>query len=181
MDLITKAKKFAKEKHGNDTRKFSNKFYYTHPFSVADRLKKFKKVKNNENILAAAYLHDTLEDTETTSKELRREFNEKIANLVIELTSDKENYKNNEDRTDHLAKAKYLTDRINNMSRDARLIKLADREHNVSDIPNASESFIKRYMEETHYILEHLQFKPNKEEKALIDSIRNKIQPYLSK
>ncbi len=180
MDLIEKAKTFAKLKHGKDQRKYTNELYYTHPFAVVDRLKTFNKYKNNKTILAAAYLHDTLEDTDTTYDELKYNFNKEIADLVQELTSDKKQYKNNKNETDYKAKAQYLTKKINNISKEARIIKLADREHNVSTMSGAPHSFIERYTKETQYILENLKFKPDTEEKELINSIWKKIRPYLA-
>jgi len=180
MDIINKAKKFAKLKHGNDKRKFTNELYYTHPFAVVERLKTFNKYKNNETMLAAAYLHDTLEDTKTTYHELKHIFNKEIANLVLELTSNKEEYTNKQNKTNHSIKAQYLTKKINNMSKNARIIKLADREHNVSSISGAPSSFVKGYTKETKYILENLKFEPDPEENQIINSIWKKIRPYLT-
>lgn len=183
MDIILRAKEFAKKKHGDIKRKYTPEPYYSHPFAVAARLKAFDKYKNNDAVLAAAYLHDILEDTLTTYEELLEKFNTKIADLVQELTSNKEYYNDtNEDMepSKPSAKAQYLTDKINNMSKDARIIKLADREHNVSQIADAPNTFIKRYTKETQYILEHLHFEPNKEEQDLINSIWEKIRPFLT-
>lgn len=177
MNLIEKAKKFAKKEHGKNRRKYgSREYYYTHPYAVAERLKKFKEYRNDENILAAAYLHDILEETDIKYEDLKAQFNITIANLVKELTSDVSKYVGNGD----LAKGKYLANKINNMSNNARLIKLADREHNVSNLPACPDSFTERYSRETQYILNHLNFKPNNIEKELIDSIWNYIKPYLN-
>jgi (p)ppGpp synthase/HD superfamily hydrolase len=180
MDIIEKAKAFAKLKHGKDKRKFTGELYYTHPFAVVERLKAFDKYETNEIILAAAYLHDTLEDTNTSFRELKNTFNEEIANLVLELTSNKEEYKDDENKTDHTAKAHYLTKKINNMSKSARIIKFVDREHNISSMSGAPPSFTEKYSKETQYILEHLKFNPDTEEEEIINSIREKIRPYLT-
>lgn len=134
MNYIKKAKMLAKEKHGEEKRKYGEeKYYYTHPYKVAKGLKKFECYKNNENVIAAAYLHDILEETDIKYEELKSLFNIRIANLVLELTSDSSKYSNKDDKSKYLAKAKYLTNKINNMSEDARVIKLADRKHNVSE------------------------------------------------
>lgn len=181
MNLIKKAKKLAKEKHGGDKRKYDEKKdYYSHPQGVAKRLQQFKSYKHNQEVIAAAYLHDILEETNMKYKELKSLFNEQIADLVKELTSDSSKYSNTGDESKYLAKAKYLTDKINNMSEDARVIKLADRTDNVSDLSAAPQSFSDRYAKETGYILTHIQFIPNEVEKQLIESIWKYIRPFLN-
>jgi (p)ppGpp synthase/HD superfamily hydrolase len=180
MDLKEKARKVAKEQHGNKRRKYGEKeLYYNHPFGVAERLEEFDEYRINENIIAAAYLHDTIEDTPMDYEALKAQFNEKIAELVRELTSDSSKYNSNKEDSKYLAKAKYLTDKINKMSKEARIIKLADRENNVSSLSECSVSFAHRYAKETEYILTHLDFEPNKSEKKLIALIREHITQYL--
>jgi len=180
MNLINKARKVAKKQHGDKRRKCGDKkLYYTHPFAVADRLQDFKRYRNNDNVIAAAYLHDTLEDTPMDYQGLKDQFNEKIADLVRELTSDSAHYNFKEGDSGYLAKAKYLTNKINKMSEEARVIKLADREDNVSSLSKCSPSFANRYAKETQYILTHLTFEPNKTEKQLITLIWEHITQYL--
>ncbi|MHA1601968.1 MAG: hypothetical protein ACTSUI_03060, partial [Promethearchaeota archaeon] len=91
---------------------------------------------------------------------------------VKELTSNKKDEQ-------LIGKAQYLTNKINNMSDFARLIKFADREHNVSDLSKEFDSFSSRYAKETLYILNHLNFVPNQDELILIESIRKKIDPFI--
>ena len=81
---------FASEKHSGQIRKCSCLPYITHPLSVGVIVSSFKTSKNLDQLVAAAILHDTLEDTETTFKELSRKFSPLIASLVLELTSDKD-------------------------------------------------------------------------------------------
>lgn len=181
MSLIKKAKEFAKKQHGEDKRKYGEKKpYCTHPYAVAERLQQIKTYKNNEIVIAAAYLHDIVEETNAEYEELKSLFNERIANLVNELTSDPLKYSDDEKQSKYLAKAKYLTNKINKMSEDARVIKLADREHNVSTLAVCPQSFAQRYAKETQYILNHLKFNPNEAEKQLIESIWKYIRPFLN-
>lgn len=170
LSLIEQAKKFAELKHMGQTRKFDkNNAYINHPLAVAERLAYFCK---DEAMIAAALLHDTIEDTNTSYGEILQLFGIKVANLVEELTSDKE-------EANKIGKAQYLTNKINGLSEDARLIKFLDRENNVSDFPKSPMEFSKRYAKETQYILDHLNFEPSCNEKIIINSIREKISPYL--
>ena len=79
-------------------------------------------------VLAAALLHDTVEDTQTTPAELRESFGEKIAGIVLEVTDDKNLLKADRKRLqiEHAA----------HISREAKLVKLADKICNVRDVAN---------------------------------------------
>lgn len=167
--LLEKAKQFASERHASQERKYEKTPYINHPIAVTDRVMEFS---NNVEIIAAALLHDTIEDTPTKFEEIQKEFGEIVAGIVNELTSDKE-------QAQLIGKDKYLTHKINHMSNNARLIKLADREHNVKDLGKAPIEFQKRYAADTAYILNHLEFQPSTTEKLLIKSIWEKITPFL--
>ena len=78
-DITQKAHDFAVKKHGK-TLDDSGLPYINHPITVASLI---RMVSNDENLISAAYLHDTIEDTETTYDELVREFNQDIADLVM--------------------------------------------------------------------------------------------------
>ncbi|KAL0487569.1 guanosine-3',5'-bis(diphosphate) 3'-pyrophosphohydrolase [Acrasis kona] len=82
--METKALIFAKEKHKGQTRSDGTP-YINHPSRVANTVKEFT---DNEEVIAAGYLHDTLEDTETTYEEIENEFTPLVAKIVKELTSD---------------------------------------------------------------------------------------------
>ena len=55
---------------------------------VAAIVKKYKQSHNIDHLIAAAYLHDTIEDTDTTHQALHDLFGGLVASLVLELTSD---------------------------------------------------------------------------------------------
>ena len=80
---------FAAHKHRDQRRKGSiAPPYINHPIAVAQVLVSEGGVGDSD-ILMAAVLHDTIEDTETTVAELRREFGDAVAAIVLELTDDK--------------------------------------------------------------------------------------------
>lgn len=125
-DLVQRALAFAARKH-TKPRKGTDIPYITHPAHVAIILARHGF---DDQVLAAAILHDVLEDTETTPQELRGEFGEKVARLVQEVSEpvfDQPKSQTWERRK--RAKLKQL----GSASRDALAICAADRLHNVSD------------------------------------------------
>lgn len=83
----------------------------------------------DERILIAAILHDTIEDTETTEQELIREFGKEVAGIVMEVTDDKALPK---------AERKQLQiEHAGTISRRAKVVKLADKICNLRDIANS--------------------------------------------
>lgn len=158
----------AREKHSYQYRKFSKEMYFNHPSRVAKTIAKYT---NDENIIAAAALHDTLEDTNTSLKELDAVFGEKITSLVKELTTIKH-------ELEKVGKANYLLNKMNKMSSGALLIKLCDRLDNVSDFKVASQKFIDKYIKETHFILGNLTNKLTKDHKSLIKEILKQLKPW---
>ncbi len=158
--------RFAQEKHKGQVRKFSGKEYFVHPSSVAKLVNKFTKDKD---LVAAAYLHDTLEDTNATEKELRENFGKTITDLVKELTSSDEGIK-------RLGKAKFLLDKMSKMSEGALTVKLCDRLDNVKDLDTGSAKFKDKYTKETNFILDNLKRKLTPVQKKIIKEIRKKVQ-----
>lgn len=76
--------------------------------------------------MIAAVLHDTIEDTETTAEELQELFGEKITAIVLEVTDDKALHK-------EVRKLKQV-EHAPHLSREAKLVKLADKICNLRDI-----------------------------------------------
>lgn len=144
---------FAEFKHRTSetpTRKYSDAPYYTHPFRVMFRIR--DSGLNNENLLAAALLHDTLEDTKTTFEELETVFNQDIAFLVLELTQP--------DKLDPEVKKLprnvrhgLLLDKLKGVSLNAKRIKYYDRLDNLSEVrldnPECYGFLKKRYLQES--------------------------------
>ena len=173
--LVERAKIFAEKKHLGQFRVDGKTPYIIHPFRVADIVKKFKKSHRIDELVAAAYLHDTLEDTHTGVNELRNNFGEIVALLVVELTSNPLEIKN-------LGKTKYLSEKLgseDNMSSWALTIKLADRLDNVSDLANLPKGndWAMNYKKQTLLILEFLEKNRSisNTHKTLISEIRKKL------
>ena len=127
--LILKAAHFAAEKHRDQRRKDKHASpYIIHPISVALAITQIGGVDDPE-ILAAALLHDTLEDTETTPEELEAEFGKKVCEYVLDVTDDKTLPKDERKRR-QIEHAKKI-------SKGAALIKLGDKISNVTDVINS--------------------------------------------
>ena len=126
--LVLKATSFSAQKHIKQRRKdeFSTP-YINHPVSVALVIADIGGVNDSE-VLAAALLHDTLEDTETTLEELETEFGKKVCQYVLEVSDDMTLSK--EER-----KAKQI-EHARHLSEGAALIKLGDKISNVKDVIN---------------------------------------------
>ena len=84
--LILKAAHLAACKHRNQKRKDEEKTpYINHPIAVAKIISEIGNIEDPE-VLAAALLHDTIENTETTVDELIDNFGERVCSLVQEVT-----------------------------------------------------------------------------------------------
>ncbi len=117
---------FAADRHRNQRRKdIEASPYINHPIALANLLANEAFIED-ERVLIAAILHDTLEDTETTETELVRLFGQEITTIVLEVTDDKTLPKGERKRLqiEHAATA----------SRRAKLVKLADKICNLRDI-----------------------------------------------
>ena len=123
---------FIKEKHKGQTRKHGTP-YYTHPIAVAQLLS--KKGFSDEYIIVALF-HDLLEDTNTTYDEISNLTSSIIADAVKLLTKEK---------------GYIMEEYIKGIKANpiAKMVKLADRIHNLSEAHLASKEFQKKYIKET--------------------------------
>ena len=127
--LILKAAHFAAEQHRDQRRKDIHASpYIIHPISVALAISQIGGVDDPE-ILAAALLHDIIEDTETTPEELEAEFGKKVCEYVLDVSDDKTLPKDERKRR-QIEHAKKI-------SKGAALIKLGDKISNVTDVINS--------------------------------------------
>ena len=127
ISLLFKALAFSAKKHSNQKRKdIEESPYINHPIALANTLAQRWVI--DENVLCAAILHDTLEDTETTVDELRENFGEKITSIVLEVSDDKS--------LDKKVRKRLQIDHAASLSREAKLVKLADKIANITDIIN---------------------------------------------
>jgi len=129
LGLFCRVLKFAAYKHKSQRRKDAEASpYINHPISLADILSNVGGV-DDPIVLCAALLHDTIEDTETTEKEIREAFGEKICTIVLEVTDDKSLPKNERKRLQ-------IT-HAGSSSPEAKLVKLADKISNLIDIAHS--------------------------------------------
>ncbi|MDP2665217.1 MAG: HD domain-containing protein, partial [bacterium] len=123
---IKRAIQFAARKHHGQMRRESEPLpYITHLFSVALLV---AEDGANDNVVTAALLHDTLEDTDTTREEIVATFNERVAMLVESVSEIKE--KDGKQFTWKETKENYLTV-LEMANDDAVLIAVADKIDNI--------------------------------------------------
>lgn len=141
--LLNKAYVYAMQKHGEQLRANGDP-YFSHPLEVAAIL---TDLKLDEQTIAAALLHDTIEDTDATRKEIDALFGEKIGFLVEGLTKLK--------RLDLVSKKAEQAENLRRLllaiSDDVRvlLIKLADRLHNMRTLDLLPDDKRRRIAAET--------------------------------
>lgn len=125
VEIITKAYKYAEQLHDGQLRE-SGEPYSIHPLNVACIL---AEMHADRDTICAGLLHDTLEDTKVTEKEITEEFNEEITKLVCGVTKlAKMDFGSKE--AQNLANTRKI---ITGLTDDVRIIiiKLADRLHNM--------------------------------------------------
>ncbi|WP_460828632.1 RelA/SpoT family protein [Nocardioides hungaricus] len=141
LALLERAYLTAERMHGTQTRK-SGDPYITHPLAVTTIL---ADIGMTEPTLAAALLHDTVEDTPYTLEQVRQDFGGEVAQLVDGVTKlDKVKYGDS-------AQAETIRKMIVAMSRDIRVlvIKLADRLHNMRTLRYVKQETQERVARET--------------------------------
>lgn len=126
LSLIFKALDFAAKKHRDQRRMDADATpYINHPIDLAVLLINEGNVTDTR-VLAGAILHDTVEDTQTTPRELEDLFGFEVANIVMEVTDDKT-----------LPKAERKRLQVENAAHcsvQAKLVKLADKICNLRDM-----------------------------------------------
>ena len=143
LELIQKAYVFAATAHAGQTR-LSGEPYLSHPLAVADTL---AEMGFDEPTVAAGLLHDTVEDTKATIEEIDENFGEEVADIVDGVTKiSMIPFENKEE-----AQAENIRKMILAMSHDMRvlMVKLADRQHNMSTLDFQKAHKQKRIAQET--------------------------------
>jgi len=123
---LLKAVAFAAEKHKDQRRKDANASpYINHVIAVASILADEGNV-TDEDLLVAAILHDTVEDTKTSYAELEEHFGERVAGIVREVTDDKTLAKE--------VRKRLQEEHAPDASAPAKQLKIADKINNLRDI-----------------------------------------------
>jgi len=148
MTLIDKALKFSTAAHAavNQKRKYTGEDYIVHPIAVSNLV---KENGGTDEMIAAALLHDTVEDTNVTREQIAEEFGWKVFKLVVELT-DVTKPEDGNRATRKAIEAK----RLGMASKEAQTIKLADLIDNTKTILKYDPKFAKVYIQEKIALLE---------------------------
>lgn len=150
-NLTYKAKLFADKAHTavGQKRKYTGDPYIIHPIAVAELV---ATVTDDESVIAAALLHDTLEDTKTTEDDIRKAFGEDVLQLVKEVTDISK-------PTDGVRKVRKELDRLHiaKASPRGKTVKLADLINNAKDINAHDTDFAVVYMKEKEHLLDILK------------------------
>ena len=149
IDLVAKALEFATKAHKGQLRKYTGEPYVNHCIAVAGTVAKVDG--RSDSMIAAALLHDTVEDTDTTIEDIKREFGEIVAIFVDGLTD----ISKPEDGKRKIRKEidrQHLKDSLPPI----QTIKLADLIDNSASITEYDQGFAKVYMSEKRLLLEVL-------------------------
>lgn len=154
LQRLTKAYHFAARKHTKQRRKKDKDSspYINHPIDVVNILA--EAGITNTNTLIAGALHDTIEDTKTSANELNDIFGPEVKNIVLECSDDKS--------LDKVTRKKLQILHAIHISDSAKLVKLADKFSNCSDLlrnkpPKWSEQEIKGYYFWSYAVYQNLK------------------------
>ena len=126
LSLVMKATDYAADKHRGQSRKDANNTpYINHPIALANLLTNHAGITDT-NIIVAALLHDTVEDTDATVDDIEEIFGITIRNIVMEVTDDKS--------LPSAARKQLQIKHAATLSYEAKLVKLADKISNLQDI-----------------------------------------------
>jgi (p)ppGpp synthase/HD superfamily hydrolase len=147
LGVVSRALLYASEAHAEigQVRKYSGEPYIIHPIRV---LRIVQTVNDDPEVHAATLMHDVIEDTKRTKKDIARHFGTRIANLVDEVSDVSTPQDGNRERRKeidrlHLAEA----------SDDGQTIKLADLIDNGEDIAEKDPKFAPTYLMEKSMLL----------------------------
>ncbi|KAM9422445.1 guanosine-3',5'-bis(diphosphate) 3'-pyrophosphohydrolase MESH1-like isoform 6-T6 [Salvelinus alpinus] len=132
--ILLETVNFAAEKHRNQRRKDAEQTpYINHPIGVARILSHEGGITDIE-VLQAALLHDTVEDTDTSIGELQAIFGQTVARIVQEVTDNKALPKQERKRQQ--------VEHAPHSSHQAKLVKLADKLYNLRDLNRCTPTVI---------------------------------------
>ena len=150
MNVIEKAIGFALKAHAGALRKGTNLPYILHPLEAAAIA---AQMTDDQEVIAAAVLHDTIEDTETTAENIRKEFGARVAELVSSNTENKRRELPAADTW--LIRKQETVEHLKTASRAVKTVVFADKLSNlramVKDYTSEGEMFWNRFeMKDPH-------------------------------
>ncbi|QKJ85106.1 Guanosine-3',5'-bis(diphosphate) 3'-pyrophosphohydrolase [Paramixta manurensis] len=142
LSLEERARRYATKAHAevDQRRKYTNEPYIVHPAAVVELV---RSVTDNETMLAAAWLHDTVEDTASTTGDIESHFGLEVARLVAMLTNTTPSQ-----ATNRAARKMAHFRHSAHASPDAQTIKLADIIDNTRSIIHYDPHFARVYLVE---------------------------------
>lgn len=150
-DIVSRAAELAEKAHGEEgqVRKFTGEPYIVHPRRVAEIV---ASVGCSDAIIAAAWLHDVVEDTKVPLAEIESEFGAEVAEIVSQVSKVVDGTKIGRENA-----ALINIEHASHGTADAKTVKLADVIDNVSDIVDHDPEFARVYLREKKMLMEHLR------------------------
>ena len=127
--LLDRAIQFAVKAHGGTERRGKGFPYVVHPLEAVAIA---ATISPDQEILAAAALHDVLEDTCVTAEELEKEFGHRVTQLVMEETD--KFFAGISEAQSWTERKKIAIERLKNASRDAKIVAMGDKLSNARAI-----------------------------------------------
>lgn len=149
--MIEAAIKFATDAHEGQVRKYTGEPYITHPITVSEILAHYHP-ESTDDMIIAAILHDTVEDTDVTIKDVTEAFTSEVSVLVDWLTD--VSLKSDGNRANRKRIDRMHTHRA---PVNAQIVKCADIIHNTSDIRENGGSFAEVYLSECRLTAEGMK------------------------
>ena len=147
MVKLEEIKMFTIHAHEGQVRKYTGEPYVEHCFAVAENV--FQSMKEpTPELVYAAYLHDTVEDTNVTQEEIQQKFGDQVAEYVWYLTKPPEFVGNRAHR-------KWLDrSRLSSAPAELRFVKICDLMHNAPSIEEHDKDFWETWKVEALQLLE---------------------------
>lgn len=145
-NLEKRARLWAIHWHGDQVRKYTGEPYWHHPEAVAAIV---KTVRHTPEMVAAAYMHDVIEDTDCTEAHMRETFGDAVTDLVMWLTDVSKPKDGNRDVRKQIDRAHTAA-----APREAKTVKLADLIDNSKSIIARDPDFARVYLREKRLLLD---------------------------
>lgn len=170
VNIVKRAVNQASIWHEGQVRKYTNMPYITHPIRVAHAVS-LSKISSDDTI-AAAYLHDVMEDCGVLYTDILTRFNSRVADLVFELTNKSKFHIPNATRKERKS---YDLRHISEISRDAKIIKIFDRIDNLGEYPldnDEATKFLRTvYLDESYLLYQVVKDSDKQLASVLLDKI----------
>jgi len=164
--LVKKALSYASYLHGGQVRKYTGELYINHPIAVAERVSQY--VKEPEAV-AAALLHDVVEDTGVIAEQIEMVFGPTVAQYVWFLTKPPEYV------GDRAIRKQIDRDRLSIAPEVVRLIKVCDVLHNAGSIQEHDPEFWKDFQPESKLLFDAINAKEIAEKYDFLECLEGLI------